>query len=415
MSKDEPEVPSDDALPAPSSNATETVLPLAGVRVVEFSHMVMGPTCGMILGDLGAEVIKVEPLEGDHTRRLIGPGAGFFRLFNRNKKSVALDLGRPEGLEVAHRLVATADIVSENFRPGAMAKFGLDGPSLLARHPRLIHVAHKGFLPGPYEHRTALDEVVQMMAGLAYMTGPPGRPLRAGSSINDIMGGMFGVIGVLAALRDRDRTGLGREVQTALFENCVLLSGQHMQQFAVTGMAAKPMPTHSRAWGVYDVFTDKNGDQIFLGVVTDTQWTVFCGAFDLAELAADPKLATNNQRVLARDWLIPHLATAFSGFTVAELQQRFEHNGLPYAPIVRPEQLFEDPHLIESGGLSPLETDTGEPTLVPLLPMTLGGDRLAPRFPLARVGEHTRQILQGLGYEIAEIDTLAREEIIACG
>jgi crotonobetainyl-CoA:carnitine CoA-transferase CaiB-like acyl-CoA transferase len=276
-------------------------------------------------------------------------------------------------------------------------------------------VAHKGFLPGPYEHRTALDEVVQMMAGLAYMTGPPGRPLRAGSSINDIMGGMFGVIGVLAALRDRDRTGLGREVQTALFENCVLLSGQHMQQFAVTGMAAKPMPTHSRAWGVYDVFTDKNGDQIFLGVVTDTQWTVFCGAFDLAELAADPRLATNNQRVLARDWLIPHLATAFSGFTVAELQQRFEHNGLPFAPIVRPEQLFEDPHLIESGGLSPLETDTGEPTLVPLLPMTLGGDRLAPRFPLARVGEHTRQILQGLGYEIAEIDTLAREEIIACG
>jgi crotonobetainyl-CoA:carnitine CoA-transferase CaiB-like acyl-CoA transferase len=389
-------------------------LPLAGLRVVEFSHMIMGPTCGMILGDLGADVIKVEPPEGDNTRRLIGAGAGFFRLFNRNKKSLAVDLGRPEGLAVAHRLVGTADVVIENFRPGGMAKYGLDYASLAVRHPGLIYVAHKGFLPGPYEHRVALDEVVQMMGGLAYMTGPPGKPLRAGSSVNDIMGGMFGVIGVLAALRERDRTGHGAEVQSALFENCVLLSGQHMQQFAVTGTAPAPMPSRSRAWGVYDVFSDRNGDQIFLGVVTDTQWRIFCDVFGLAELGVDPRLATNNQRVLAHQWLIPRLAEAFSAYTVAELQERFERNGLPFAPIVRPEQLFEDPHLTASGGLAPFQTDGSGVTAVPLLPITLGGERLPPRMPLAGVGEHTREILEALGYDAARIEALAAERTVVC-
>jgi crotonobetainyl-CoA:carnitine CoA-transferase CaiB-like acyl-CoA transferase len=415
MSMNESERPEGAASSTRGSAGTESDLPLAGLRVVEFSHMIMGPTCGMILGDLGAEVIKVEPLDGDKTRRLIGPGAGFFQLFNRSKKSLAVDLARPEGLEIAHQLVATADVVVENFRPDALAKYGLDSSSLLSRHPRLIYVAHKGFLPGPYEHRTALDEVVQMMAGLAYMTGPPGRPLRAGSSVNDIMGGMFGVIGVLAALRERDRTGLGQEVQTALFENCVLLTGQHMQQFAATGTPPQPMPARARAWGVYDIFADRNGEQIFLGVVTDSQWKVFCDAFDLAALRDDPRLATNNQRVLANEWLIPQLACVLAGYTVGELQEKFERSGLPYAPIIRPEQLFEDPHLRASGGLAALETDTGEMTDVPLLPFTLAGKRLAPRFPLAGIGEHTREVLRGLGYDAARIETLARERVIACG
>jgi crotonobetainyl-CoA:carnitine CoA-transferase CaiB-like acyl-CoA transferase len=391
-----------------------TALPLAGIRVIELSHMVMGPACGMILGDLGADVIKVEPPDGDKTRGLIGAGAGFFRMFNRNKKSLAVDLGRPEGLEVVHRLVASADVFIENFKPETLAKYRLDYPSLALRHPHLIYVAHKGFLPGPYAHRTALDEVVQMMAGLAYMTGPVGQPLRVGSSVNDIMGGMFGVIGVLAALRERDRTGRGQEVRAALFENCVLLCGQHMQQYAVSGEAPQPMPARTSAWGVYDVFTGADGKQIFLGVVSDTQWTVFCDRFGLRTLAEDPRLTTNNQRVRARQWLIPQLQSTLARYTADQLRELFEQNGLPYAPIVRPEQLFEDPHLTVSGGLAALTTDRGEETVVPLMPITLGGDRLQPRFPLARIGEHTREVLRALGYEEGEIDALSQGAVIVC-
>src|SRR6202165_4536718 len=335
--------------PKPHTSA-KARLPLTGIRVVEFTHMVMGPTCGMILGDLGAEVIKVEPLAGDNTRRLIGTGAGVFRMFNRNEQSIAIDPAVPEGLAAVERLIESADVLIENFKPGTMTKYGLDYPTLAAKRPRLIYVAHKGFLPGPYEHRTALDEVVQIMAGLAYMTGPIGRPLRAGTSVNDIMGGMFGAIGVLAPLRTRETTGRGQEVQAALFENCVLLSGQHMQQYAVTGQAPQPMPSRISAWGIYAVFEDKAGEQIFLGVVSDTQWRIFCEAFGLQELANDPRVATNNQRVMVRDWLIPRLQEIFRKYTVRELQDRFEANALPYAPIVRPEQLFDDPHLNQSGG-----------------------------------------------------------------
>jgi len=368
-------------------------LPLAGLRVVEFTHMVMGPTCGMILGDLGAEVIKIEPPDGDKTRRLLGTGAGFFRLFNRNKKSVAVDLADPDDLAAVRALIATADIVSENFRPGTMAAHGLDYATLGNAHPRLIYVSHKGFLPGPYESRTALDEVVQMMGGLAYMTGPVGRPLRAGTSVNDIMGGMFGVIGVLSAVLERNRTGRGQEVQVGLFENCVLLSGQHMQQFATTGKAAEPMPSRISAWAVYDVFETADGEQIFLGVVSDTQWAVFCRAFGLDAMRADPRLATNNLRVEARAWLIPELRTIFGRFTRAELQQRFEREGLPFAPIVKPEELFDDPHLVESGGLADLELESGETTPVPLIPVTIGNRRFPPRTRLPRVGEHNDELL----------------------
>ena len=372
-------------------------LPLAGIRVVEFSHMIMGPACGLILGDLGAEVIKVEPPGGDKTRNLLGSGAGFFRLFNRNKKSVSADLDDAGDLARIKELIATADVVSENFRPGALAKYGLDYASLKKRHRRLIYVSHKGFLPGPYDHRVALDEVVQMMAGLAYMTGPPGRPLRAGSSVNDIMGGMFGAIGVLAALAERQHTGKGQDVQVGLFENCVFLSAQHMQQYAATGVAAQPMPARISAWGVFDLFDTADGEQVFLGVVTDKQWAVFGRAFDLGGLADDLRLATNNKRVEARDWMIPALRDIVKRYSSKDLQAVFEREGLPYAPIVKPEQLFDDPHLIASGGLADLTLDTGGTTPMPLLPILLDGRHLKPRMPLPKVGEHNALLPRARG------------------
>lgn len=396
----------------PPASTPAPALPYVGIRVVEFTHMVMGPTCGMVLADLGAEVIKVEPLGGDNTRRLLGSGAGFFPLFNRNKKSIALDLQQPAGCEAALRLVATADVVSENFKPGTMRKLGLDYEALAASNPRLVYVSHKGFLPGPYDHRTALDEVVQMMGGLAYMTGRPGDPLRAGSSVNDIMGGLFGAIGAMAALAQREKTGRGQEVQSALFENNVLLVAQHMMQYAVTGQPAAPMPSRISAWAVYDVFTVRGGEQIFLAVVSDTQWAAFCGAFGFDDLRADPRLHSNNERVRARDWLLPLLRERLAGFSAAELAATFERNDLPFAPITRPEQLFEDPHLRATGGLAPLTLPDGRTTEVPLLPLTLDGHRPGVRAQPPRVGEHTHELLAELGYDAAEMDALAQARVI---
>jgi crotonobetainyl-CoA:carnitine CoA-transferase CaiB-like acyl-CoA transferase len=389
------------------SEAMTRELPYTGIRVVEFTHMVMGPTCGLVLGDLGAEVIKVEPPGGDNTRRLLGSGAGFFPLFNRNKKSIVLDLQTPAGREAALRLVGTADVVSENFRPGTMKKLGLDHATLARINPRVISVSHKGFLPGPYDHRTALDEVVQMMGGLAYMTGRPGDPLRAGSSVNDIMGGMFGAIGVMAALAQREKTGRGQEVQSALFENNVFLVAQHMMQFAVTGQPAAPMPGRISAWGVYDVFTVKDGEQIFLAAVSDSQWKVFCEAFGFADLLADARLKTNNDRVQVRDWLIPLLRERLARHSAAELAAVFEQNGLPFAPITQPEHLFDDPHLNATGGLAPLHLQDGRETKVPLLPLTLDGHRPGVRLQPPRLNEHGPSLLRELGYSEEQIAQLA--------
>ena len=386
-------------------------LPFEGIRVVEFTHMVMGPTCGMVLADLGAEVIKVEPIAGDNTRRLIGSGAGFFPMFNRNKKSIALDLQTSEGKEAALKLVATADIVSENFKPGTMAKLGLDYETLSKLNDRLIYISHKGFLPGPYDHRTALDEVVQMMGGLAYMTGRSGDPLRAGSSVNDIMGGMFGAIGAMAALAQRATTGKGQEVQSALFENNIFLVAQHMMQFAVTGEPAAPMPSRISAWAVYDVFTVKGGEQIFLAVVSDTQWAAFCKAFDLADFQADPRLVTNNDRVRAREWLIPLLRSRMAEHTATDLGTLFEKNGLPFAPITRPQDLFNDPHLLATGGLAAITLADGRDALVPLLPITLDGGRPGVRLGPPQLGQHTDQLLQEIGYTAAQIAVMKADRV----
>jgi len=377
-------------------NSNESPLPLAGVRVLEFTHMVMGPTCGMILADLGAEVIKVEPPGGDRTRKLPGLGIGFFRSFNRNKKSVVLDITTEEGRVTAAELAGQCDVVLENFRPGLMKELGLDHETLSQRFPHLIYVSHKGFLPGPYEKRLALDEVVQMMGGLSYMTGPVGRPLRAGTSVNDIMGGMFGAIGVLAALRERDRTGRGQELQSALFENCVFLSSQHMQQFLMTGEPPPPMPSRVSAWSVYDVFTLAEGEQLFIGAVSDKQFATLCRVLERTDLLARPEYADNAARVAVRPQLLAELGAILAAHRSEALAPKLEAAGIPYAPIARPEQLVDDPHLKESGGLAPMATDDGGSTSVVLLPLLMGGRRPGVRMPLPKVGEHTEEILGAL-------------------
>ena len=396
---------------------TQVPQPLAGLRVVEFTHMVMGPTCGMVLADLGAEVIKVEPLGGDRTRTLLGAGSGFFPMFNRNKLSIQIDLHAPRGAALARELAATADVVIENFKPGTLVKYGLDYAALSATHPRLIYASHKGFLPGPYQHRTALDEVVQMMGGLAYMTGRPGDPLRAGTSVNDIMGGLFGAISVLGALIQRGITGRGMEVSSALFENNVFLMGQHMLQFAMTGKPPSPMPVRLSPWAVYDVFTVAGGEQIFLAAVSDAQWLGFCDALGLADLKADPALATNNQRVHARAGLLKTLRERLAQRSAADLSAAMESAGLPFAPIRRPEELYDDPHLQATGGLAyvvlPDGPKAGQTVQTTLLPITLQGQRLGVRLDPPRCGEHTRRLLAGLGHDAVQIDALLASGAVA--
>jgi crotonobetainyl-CoA:carnitine CoA-transferase CaiB-like acyl-CoA transferase len=377
--------------------------------------MVMGPSCGLILADLGAEVIKIEQVgEGDSTRYLVGSGAGFHPTFNRNKKSLAINIKDPEGLKLLHQLVAGADAVTENFRPGVMERLGLGYEDLKAIKPDLIYCSMKGFMPGPYENRTALDEVVQMMGGLAYMTGPPGRPLRAGTSVNDIMGGMFGAIGIMAALRERDMTGKGAHVQSALFENNIFLVAQHMAQFAVTGKAADPMPNRISAWGIYDVFETSDDEQIFIGVVSDKQWPVFCKEFGAGELGADPSLATNNQRVLSRETLLPKIADIFRRYTKQQLIEKCESVGLPHAPITRPQDLYEDPHLNGSGGLLDLHLDKdGSLTRIPALPLAIDGKRPSVRQDLPKPGANSRELLEGLGLAAEDIDRLVTAGVVS--
>lgn len=378
--------------------------PLAGIKVVEFTHMVMGPTVGHILAGLGAEVVRVEPIGGDQTRRLLGSGAGYFPMYNRGKQSICLNLKSADGLSVAKDLCANADVLVENFRPGALDRLGLDYDSLASTNPRLIYCSEKGFLPGPYEQRTALDEVAQMMGGLAYMTGPPGRPLRAGASVIDVTGGMFGVIGILAALEERHRTGRGQKVVASLFETTAYLVGQHMAQFAVTGKPAAPMPARVSAWAIYDVFETKD-DPVFIGVVTDALWEKFCALFGLDDLWADESIRANNQRVLARERILPRIRELVSQMTRAEVIAKLDGTGMPFAPIGKPEELFDDPHL-NAGGMEPVTLDTGAETKLPTIPLEMDGKRPGAPSALPKPGADARAVLADLGYSADRIASL---------
>lgn len=387
--------------------------PLTGIKVIEMTHMVMGPAVGAILGDLGAEVIKIEPISGDKTRVLKKSGSGYFLTYNRNKRSLAMDIKKEEGKKIVQSLIRKSDVFIENFRPGAMDKLGFSYEEFSKLNSELIYCSAKGFLKGPYEHRTALDEVAQMMGGLAYMTGPPGRPLRAGSSVIDIMGGMFGAIAILAALQERQTTKKGQKVTSALYENVVYLMGQHMAQTATTGSPPPPMSVRVAAWAVYDIFDTKDGEQIFIGVVSDTQWKLFCESFGLDDYANDESMDLNKGRVEKRDVIIPRLQELFSTFTKDDLMKKLDSTGLPFAPISKPEDLFDDVHLNESGGLLDIEIPTGGKTKLPAMPINMDDRRFDVHTPVPKVGEHSIKILEELGMDEDEIKGLFDQEVVS--
>ena len=380
--------------------------PLKGVRVVELSHTILGPSCGMILADLGAEVIKVEPVDGDRTRKLRGFGGGFFGYFNRNKKSLALDADAPEGRAVLTKLLQSADVMIENFAPDSMSKRGLGPVHLEKINPRLVYCALKGFLPGPYEKRPALDEVVQMMGGLAYMTGPTGRPLRAGTSVVDIVGGMFGAFGTVLALKMRERTGKGGLVESALFESVVFLMGQHLAITAMNGAPPPPMPERVSSWAIYEIFKTADGQQVFIGITSDGQWKRFCEFFKQPELAADPKLATNNQRIEARPWLVPKVAEVFKRYDEQTLEGLCLEADISFAPVARPQDLFDDPHLLANGSLAPTTLPGGVKTRLPLLPFQMLGWRPPLAMDPPEIGQHNDEVLAEIGYDAGQITAL---------
>lgn len=407
----------------------ENPAPLRGVRVIEFSHMVMGPVCAMVLADLGADVIKIEPLpSGDNTRRLTGPAVGFFPTYNRNKRSICVDAKHPDGIKLLRDLIAESDVLVENFRPGAIDKLGLGFAAMSELNPRLIYCACKGFLPGPYESRTALDEVVQMMGGLAYMTGPPGRPLRAGASVNDILGGVFGAVAVLASLRERERTGRGALVQSGLFETNMLLVAQHMAAAAIDGrdLPSYADPATTRPWPIYDVFeTAAPGEQVFVGIVTDTQWRSFCEAFQMKELLAEFSGATMAELAYARPTILPRVAKVFKLFSKTELMEKVEALGFPFSPISRPSDMFTDPHLLASGGLlqTELASARGAARVVgpdeivglPALPISLSDGRPGLRLQPPVVGEHSIEIAREAGFSQQKISDLLERKVLFHG
>lgn len=386
--------------------------PLQGLRVLDFGHTVMGPSCGLILADLGADVTRIEPIAGDPTRRLKGFGAGYFAFFNRNKRSIAVDLKTPEGQAVGQKLVTKADILIENFAPGAMARLGLDYETVREINPRLVYASLKGFLQGPYDQRLALDEVVQMMSGLAYMTGPKGRPLRAGTSIVDIAGGMFAVIGILAALREREQTGGGALVESALFESAVFLMGQHLAYSAQVEGPIPPMPERVSAWAVYDLFDIKGGGQIFVGITSDAHWARFCEALKRSDLADDPGLSTNNQRIAERPRLMPLLRAVFAEMATQDAIALCEQARIPFSPIAQPEDLFDDAHLAATEGLLPTNLPNGVETRLPRLPIRIDGEAFDLTRDPPAAGQDTEALLREHGYSDPEIGGLIGRDVV---
>lgn len=387
-------------------------LPLSNIKVLEFTHAVMGPTCGLLLADMGAEVIHIEPPQGDETRRLKGFGTGYFPFYSRNKKSLAIDIKSEEGKNIIYELVKKADVVVENFGPGTMERLGFGYSELRTYNSKLIYCSLKGFLPGPYENRHAMDEVVQMMGGLAYMTGRSGDPLRAGTSIVDITGGMFGYIGILLALYEREKTGQGKEVKASLFETTAFLMGQHMAYSAITKVPVPPMPARVSAWSVYRIFHTKDKEQIFIGIISEKHWQRFCEVFNWNDWLKDERLSTNNLRIDNRDWLLPDLEKRLSAFTKNEIVSKCEEASIPFAPIATPEDLFNDVQLNEGGSLLETVLPDGTETKLPATPLEYGGEKAALHLNPPKIGEHTAEILKSLGKSEAEIHTLVNKKIV---
>jgi len=389
-------------------------LPLEGMRVIEMGQIVAGPTAGLIFGDMGAEVIKVEPPGSGGPSRPGNQRNGSFFFLNRNKRSIVLDLASPDGHQIAMRLIGGADVLIENMAPGTMARLGLGYTKLHVEFPRLVYCSIKGYLTGPYQSRPLMDEPGQMAAGLAYMTGPPGQPLRAGASVVDIGAAAFAVIGVLTALRERDKTGQGQHVTGGLFETALFYVGQHMSWAQLTGKEPQPMSVARSEVrpAIDDLFTCKDGRQAFIGIVSDGQWRRVCSVLELEDLAANPKFEHNAGRLENRQMLMERIGTAVSKLDSHDVVEMLVNAGVIGAPLHTPLSVLEDPHVMADGRTLSVQIGKVAGRLPPMPLETsdysFGVRRSAP----ANAGEHTREVLLELGYRADELDALARKGVL---
>ena len=394
-------------------------LPLANIRAVELGHIVAGPSGGLLLADLGADVIKVEePRAGDQARGMPNRGSTFYA-YNRNKRSLALDLKSEDGRAVFGRLVESADVVLDNYAPGVLDRLGVGYAWGAAINPRVIYCSIKGFLPGPYGDRPSLDELAQMMGGLAYMTGPAGQPLRAGASVIDIAAATYGIVATLAALHAREQTGRGQQIQAGLFESTVFLLSQHVAQASLNGVAPVPLPARGMGsrlgWAVYRLFTTRDERQVFIAITSNAHWERFCTEFDLAGLAEDEALNTNAKRAANRSRIIPLIQEIVGRETAAGLVERLERIRVPYAPLNTPLDVLEDHHLNVSGQLLEVQTADGQTIRVPGLPVAGDGVQTGIRRDPPALGQHSSEILAELGYAAGEIAALIERRIVAEG
>jgi len=400
--------------------------PLTGIRVVDCSTVLAGPYCTMLLADLGADVVKVEPPEGDATRTWGPPWVGndaagtrtaaYYLAINRNKRSLRLDLHREAGREVLWRLLDGADLVVENFRAGGFERLGFGDEALAAHNPRLIHLAITGYGPvGPDAGKPGYDFVVQAVGGLMSITGEPdGRPLKVGVAISDVVTGLYAAIGAVASLLGREREG-GREpvrrVETSLLESTLAVLINQAQNAFVTGRSPVRRANAHPSIVPYETFETADGT-IAIGVGSQKQWLALCALLGRPELATEARFAANADRVEHRSELVPILGAAFSGRSSAGWLAELEAAGIPCGPILDVAEAFETPQARFLGSrVAVWHPELGRVDQV-ASPLRFDGEVTDVRLPPPTPGEHTREILLEAGYSSAEVDRLTEQAVI---
>jgi crotonobetainyl-CoA:carnitine CoA-transferase CaiB-like acyl-CoA transferase len=385
--------------------------PLTGIRVLELARILAGPWAGQILADLGADVIKVERKgAGDDTRGWGPPfmpaadgghlGAAYFHATNRGKRSIEIDFESEKDREIVRKLAARSDIVIENFKVGGLVKFGLDYKSLSALNPRLIYCSVTGFgQDGPYAPRAGYDLLVQGMGGIMSVTGmPDGEPMRIGIPVADIFTGVYSAVGILAALAEREKTGKGTLVDTALLDTqSGVLANQALSYFA-TGKAPGRIGNAHPVVVPYQVFPAQDGF-VIIACGNDTQFVKLCDALGAPEIGKDPNHKTNSDRVVNRETLIPKLCAVTEKLTRAEILRRLDKVNVPAGPINNLDDVFADPQVIHRGMQLALPSDAAPNGVIPGVrtPVKIGGEAMAHPRPSPRLGEHTQEILREIG------------------